>query len=137
MIPRNDIEALFDNCIRYEDSFIKFMAHNQFQERLHKKEGLSRAQLLAYKDFQMNFESRKNAIEEQLQAPISKFLSKREVVNLYSAHINDKFTVKQFSDKTGMNKNTARRELNDAVKRGIIEKVERKHKEESQEYRYK
>jgi Fic family protein len=119
------------------DSFIKFVGHNAFQEKLHKREGLSRAQLLAYKDFQNNFESRKNAIEEQLQAPISKYLSKREVVNLYGAHIENNFTIKQFSEKTGMNKNTARREINNAVKRGLIEKIERKHKEESQEYRYK
>lgn len=99
---------------------MKFMGHDEFHKKRLRKEGLTREQLLAYKDFQMNFESRKEAIEEQLQAPISKALTKKEIVNLYSAHYQNEFTPKQFAEKTGMNPNTARRELQRGVKRGLI-----------------
>lgn len=136
-INPNDIEQLTTDCIRFEDSFIKFMAHNNFQRKRIERKGLSRNQLLAYRDFQDNFQQRITNAEMQFQAPINKALTKRELTNLYSAHITTKFTAKQFSEKTGMNQNTSRREINSAIQRGLIEKLPRKHAKEVQEYRYK
>lgn len=118
------------------DSYIKFMSSNAFHKKRQNNK-LSRPQLLAYRDFQNNFQEKITEAEIQFQAPISKALTKREQVNLYSAHIKDKFTVKQFAEKTNMNPNTSRREIQSAIKRGLIEKVERKHAKELQEYRYK
>lgn len=119
------------------DSFIKFVSHNNFQRKLRERKGLSRNQLLAYRDFQNNFNERINNAEIQFQAPINKVLTKKEITNLYSAHITTKFTAKQFSEQTGMNINTSRREIQSAVNRGVIEKLPRKHMKEVQEYRYK
>lgn len=113
------------------DSFIKFIGHSAFQSKRIKREGLTRGQWLAYKDFQSNFDSRIQAYEEQIQAPINKSLTKKELVNLYSAHYQNEFSPKQFADKTGINKNTARRELSNGVKRGLLERTKKG------EYRYK
>ena len=118
------------------DSYIKFMGSDGFHKKRQNNK-LSRNQLLAYRDFQNNFNEKVGQAEQQFQMPIEKVLSKREQVNLYSAHIKDKFTVKEFAEKTNMNQNTSRREIQSAIKRGLIEKVERKHAKELQEYRYK
>lgn len=108
------------------DSFIKFVGHNEFQRKRIEKKGLSFNQWKAYRDFSNNFESRKNAIEEQLQMPINKALTKKEIINLYQASFkSDRFTIKTFSNKTGINENTTRRELSNGVRRGVLERVDK------------
>lgn len=108
------------------DSYIKFIASNGFQKKLAQRKGLSRNQLLAYRDFQNNFQSRITAYEEQFQAPIEEKLTIREVINLNQAKFQqDEFSVKEFQEQTGLNKNTARRELQSGVRRGTMERVKK------------
>lgn len=116
------IEKLFSDCIRYEDSFIKFMGSDGFYRR-RKDKKLTHGQARAFRDFQQNFNQNISQVEAQLQAPINSVLTKKQIVNLYSAHIEGSFTPKEFAEKTNMSSNTARRELSSAEKRGVVERV--------------
>lgn len=86
---------------------------------------MSREQLLAYRDFQDNFNDRIANVEMQFQMPIEKQLTKKEIINLYSAHYKEEFTPKQFAEQTGMKQATARKELGKGVDRGILERTKR------------
>lgn len=117
---------------RYNPDYISLFSNSKFRDNVIKRRNVSREQLLAYRDFQSNFNERIDNVEQfSYQMPIEKRLSKSQMVNLYSAHIQDKFTPKQFAEITNMNKNTARRELQKGVSKGILERTKKG------EYRYK
>jgi Fic family protein len=106
----------------YNPDYISLFSNSEFRRNVIKRKGVSREQLLAYRDFQDNFTERMSNVESQFQMPIEKKLTKAEIVNLYSAHYKGEFTPKQFSQKTGMKASTARKELSNGVKRGILER---------------
>ena len=69
-------------------------------------------------------ELKKKEAREAIKKEEKKETKKAQVIRVLDKQ-NREMTVKQFVGLTGMNKNTARRELGQAAKRGDIERVRR------------
>jgi Fic family protein len=100
--------------LRY-DSYKKFIGNANFDV-----EKLTKKQKQALKDF---------ASKKQVQLPLD--MKKKEMVRAYWYNFAyDKktepiFSPKSFAKKTGMNENTVRREFQEKLKQGFLEKVGR------------
>lgn len=109
----------------YNPDYISLFSNSKFIENIQKRQRTSREQLLAYRDFQNNFNERMTSYESQFQIPIEKRLTKAEIVNLYSAYYKGEFTPKQFAEQTNMKQSTARKQLSNGVRRGILIRTKR------------
>jgi len=76
-------------------------------------------------DYDSDEDTPVTSLKEAIKSIMQKQITKREQTVQVLETADKPFSVKEFVEETGMNKNTARRELGQGVKKGLFERVSR------------